>query len=131
MLKMSKVAVALCFSVRVFLGFTTLVIAIGYRHYFKTLPRDMNTLSSIMALVSDSPKLSKWVAENGARSGAPDDRELKAAIGYFEGGEGDTRWGIELVDETYDEKIYGKGNSSGARTDYELLNVRSPDVDNH
>jgi hypothetical protein len=66
---MSKVAVALCLSVLVSLDSTSLLIAIEYRHYFKALPRDMNTLASIMAFVYDSPKPLKWVAENGAGDG--------------------------------------------------------------
>ena len=96
-LQMSKVAVTLCLSVLVFLGSPILLIAIGYRHYFKALPRDMNTLASIMVLVYDSPKLLKWVAENGVGGGKVHIGEAKAVIGYFQGSEGDIRWGIELV----------------------------------
>lgn len=131
-LEMSKVAIGLCLAILVFLGFTTLLIAIGYRHYFKALPRDMNALASIIALVYDSPKLSKWVADHGTDGEKKHAGEVKAAIGYFQGSEGDMRWGIELVeDEEQGEKVYTNRNSSGPTSEFELLDIRSPEMDNH
>lgn len=128
---MSKVAVVLCLAVLVFLGFTTLLIAIRYRHYFKALPRDMNSLASIIALVYDSPKLLKWVAEHGVEGEKWHAGELKAVIGYFQGSEGDTRWGIELVEEDRGEEVYVPKSSSATTTEYELLDMRSHEGDNH
>jgi len=127
-LQVSKVAVALCLSVLVFLGFTTLLIAIGYRHYFKALPRDINTLASVIALVYDSPRLLRWVAEHGVlgEGGKGEGREeVKAVLGDFQGSEGEMRWGIELVDGDDGGETFGKKHTnSRSISGYELLAVR-------
>jgi len=109
-LDMSLVAVTICLGVLVFVIMISLFITVAYRHYFKALPRDMDTLASILAMVYDSPKLQNWIAERDRAEalGLPSkknndgDSELKAMIGYFEGSEGTTRWGIELVDAKHD-----------------------------
>jgi hypothetical protein len=129
-LEMSKVAVFLCLAILVFLGFTTLLIATGYRHYFKALPRDTDTLASIIALVYDSPKLSAWVAEHGVEGQKGHIGEAKAILGHFQGSEGDIRWGIEVIDEEDGGKLDDRRDSSRATSEYELLDVRSPGLHN-
>lgn len=127
-LDMSVAAVAICLGILVCLAFITVVIFLVDHNYFKTLPRDVDSLASVLALVYDSPKLRETVeqnqllAENAKGSGytQPGGEDTKAVIGYFAGSHGDTRWGIELVDD-------GKRVSQGADSfsdGHELLNMR-------
>jgi hypothetical protein len=127
-LDMPLVAVAICLGVLVFVIMISLFITVVYRHYFKALPRDVDTLASILAMVYDSPKLQHWIAERdrvealGLRSNKNNrDFELRAMIGYFEGSEGTTRWGIELVDAKHDLLSPASFSKKAASAEYELL----------
>jgi hypothetical protein len=129
-LDMSLVAVAICLGVLVFVTMISLFITVVYRHYFKALPRDVDTLASILAMVYDSPKMQHWIAERdraevlGLRSKKKKknrDFELRAMIGYFEGIESTTRWGIELVDAEHDLLLPASFSKKATNAEYELL----------
>jgi hypothetical protein len=106
----------------------SLFITVVYRYCFKALPRDVDTLTSILATVYDSPKLQHWIAERdraealALRSKKNNDgySELKAMIGYFEGSEGTTRWGIEFVDGKHDLSSPVSFSKQATSAEYEL-----------
>ncbi|CZR68661.1 uncharacterized protein PAC_18560 [Phialocephala subalpina] len=130
-LDMSIAAVAICLGILVCLAFITVVIFLVDHNYFKTLPRDVDSLASVLALVYDSPKLRAMVeqnqllAENAKGSGytQPGSEDTKAVIGYFQGSHGDTRWGIELVDGLDGGKRASQGADSFS-DGHELLSMR-------
>lgn len=89
---------------------------------FEVLPRDVDSLASVLGFVYGSPKLLQWVAENkdnpnwGERGRMAGQEEVMARMGWFDG----SRWGIELVDadlrpETTPPSIHGvKKHASGS-----------------
>jgi hypothetical protein len=99
-LDMSLTAVCLCLSILAFLVVTTIWVYARHRQYFKALPRDVDSLASVLGFVYGSPKLLQWVAENkddpnwGERRRTAGQGEVMARMGSFDG----SRWGIELVD---------------------------------
>lgn len=99
-LDMSLTAVCLCLSILVFLVVTTIWVYARHRLYFKVLPRDVDSLASVLGFVYGSPELLQWVAENkddpnwGERRRMAGQGEVMARMGWFDG----SRWGIELVD---------------------------------
>ena len=107
-LHMSPTAVTLCLSILAFLAATTIWVYTRHRRYFKALPRDVDSLASVLGFVYASPKLLQWVAEHrherdwGLTKGRG---EVMAQMGWFDG----ARWGIELLDE-------GDGMGADART---------------
>jgi hypothetical protein len=63
-LDMPLTAVCLCPSTLVFLVAITTWVYAWHRQYFKVLPRDVDSLVSVLGFVYGSPKLLQWVAEN-------------------------------------------------------------------
>ena len=61
---MSPAAVILCLTILVFLACTTILVYLPYAAYFKALPRDVDTLASVLAFVYDSPRLREWIMNN-------------------------------------------------------------------
>jgi hypothetical protein len=102
---MSPAAVYLSLIVLVFLCLTTIVIYAFYRNRFKALPRDVDTLASVLGFVYGSERLLEWVGgkkDSGAlgdKAASPqaDEKMIKARFGPFETGTR-SRWGVELVD---------------------------------
>ncbi len=125
-LVMSLPAVVICLAILAFLAFITVLVYFRYAAYFKGLPRDVDTLASIIAFVYDSPKLQEWVAANehilnpgetasrrrkttnstrGDYSNLKMDEnraagkgldEVTTGLGFFQGEQGVARWGVEL-----------------------------------
>ena len=125
-LVMSTVAVILCLAILVFLACITVLVYFPYAAYFKGLPRDVDTLASVIAFVYDSPKLQEWVAANedilftgdsttwrrkmgnskrgeyfnlemnGSRTADKGLDEVTAGLGFFRGEQGVARWGVEI-----------------------------------
>lgn len=104
-LNMSPAAVILCIVMLSLLAATTVLLQTRYRDCFKALPRDVDTLASVLGFVYGSPKLLRWVGENrekseayGQAQGNQDSKDSKDRIitrmGWFDG----SRWGIEIVD---------------------------------
>ena len=63
-LVMFPAAVFLCLAILVFLAVTTILVYFPYATYFKALPRDVETLVSVLAFVYDSPRLREWIIQN-------------------------------------------------------------------
>ena len=63
-LVMSPTAVFLSLAILAFLACIAVLVYFPYAAYFKGLPRDVDTLASVIAFVYDSPKLQEWVAAN-------------------------------------------------------------------
>jgi hypothetical protein len=101
-LVMSSVAVFLCLAILVFLIVTTIITFTFYSNRFRVLPRDVDTLASVLGFVYGSERLLEWVREK-KESGNWNDNgiggELMARLGPFETADGVKRWGIEIVEE--------------------------------
>ena len=102
-LHMSPTAVYLSLSILTFLAATTVLMFTRYRRYFKALPRDVDSLASVLCFIYSSPKLLEWVEEHKhekdwglKKKTTSDKREVMAFMGWFDGG---SHWGIELMDE--------------------------------
>ncbi|KAI4716309.1 hypothetical protein E4T48_07491, partial [Aureobasidium sp. EXF-10727] len=104
---MSPVAVFLSISLLAFLVLTTIVMYTVNRGHYKLLPRDVDTLASMLAFVHGSEKLLDW-SQSSTRAGAwyrswsskdhsSEDAHVKAQMGSFRDKGGNERWGIELV----------------------------------
>ncbi|KAI4123257.1 MAG: hypothetical protein LQ347_006229 [Umbilicaria vellea] len=101
-LVISPVAFILCLAILLFLASSTVLVYFPYAAYFKTLPRDVESLASIIALVYDSPRLRQWTLDNEhsltdtghSKKDALD--EVTTGLGYFRGKDGIARWGVEL-----------------------------------
>lgn len=97
-LHMSPTAVYLCFAILAFLAGTTVWVYIRHRRYFRALPRDVDSIASVLGFVYASPKLLQWVEEHkheedwGLKKG---EKEVMASMRWFDG----EHWGIELLDE--------------------------------
>ncbi|TID13390.1 hypothetical protein E6O75_ATG11306 [Venturia nashicola] len=101
-LVMSPIAVFICLAVLAFLAVTTVVIFAFYSNRFKQLPRDVDTLASVLGFVHGSERLLEWAREK-KESGNWNDNgiggQLMARLGHFENADGVKRWGVEIVEE--------------------------------
>ena len=61
---MSLTAIILCLAILALLAYIAVLEYFPYAAYFKSLPKDVKSLASIIPLVYDSPKLREWVAAN-------------------------------------------------------------------
>jgi len=111
-LVMSPAAVWLCVAILAFLCLITVVIYALGRNRFKALPRDVDSLASVLGFVYASENLLKWICENkdsetwnqeGVRKKwrwrreKYDRSELKAMLGPFSTAHGEDKWGVEIV----------------------------------
>ena len=135
-LHMSPTAVYICLVILAFLAATTIWIYTRHQQYFKALPRDVDSLASVLGFVYGSPRLLEWVEEHkhekdwGVKKGG---REPVARMGWFES----SKWGIELLDKTevddldartlYKRKAYHSGSSSSHEEREGLAMDLSPD----
>lgn len=98
-LHMSPAAVYLSLSILAILLAITCWVYTRHRRYFKALPRDVDSLASVLGFVYASPKLLSWVAEHKHEKdwglGRGGEAEVVARMGWFDG----DHWGIELLDE--------------------------------
>jgi hypothetical protein len=97
-LHMSPAAVYLCLSILTFLVATTGWVYTRHRRYFKALPRDVDTIASVLGFVYASPRLQRWVNDHKDQPhwGLHDDAsEVRCSMRWFS----PDHWGIELLDE--------------------------------
>ncbi|KAK7698892.1 hypothetical protein SLS64_012102 [Diaporthe eres] len=97
-LVMSPAAVYICLVVLVFLCPVTVAIYVFYRRRSKVLPRDVDTLASVLAFVHESPRLLEWAREKKETGDWKSDETVAARLGRFQRHEGQPGWGVELVD---------------------------------
>lgn len=114
-LVMSPTAVILCISLLAFLILSIPVIFLANRNSIKKLPRDVDTLASMLAFVYGSERLLNWVQERAEKpkpwySGwafgskkAAQSHEM-ARMGSFETSDGKQLWGIELCESDRDDE---------------------------
>jgi hypothetical protein len=113
-LVVSGIAVGICVGVLAFLIIVTVIIFAGYRRELKVLPRDVDTLASVLGFVYGSRQFLEWVRRNGS-SRTWNTTEWKGKyrllpargggemvrLGGFENGDGRERWGVEIVDPIF------------------------------
>ncbi|THX54559.1 hypothetical protein D6D06_05427 [Aureobasidium pullulans] len=111
-LLMSPVAAIMSMSILVFLIFVTIIMFTTNRHKYKAIPRNVNTLVSILGWVYASDRLLAW-AESAPPSKpwyqalfsktSPLAAQQRVRMGPFMNSAGNERWGIEMVDtEVFD-----------------------------
>ncbi|KAL1847264.1 hypothetical protein Daus18300_013999 [Diaporthe australafricana] len=96
-LVMSPTAVCTCLVVLVFLCPVTVAIYIFYRRRVEVLPRDVDTLASVLACVHDSPRLLEWARLKKKTGDWASDDVVMARLGEFQTSEGQAGWGVELI----------------------------------
>lgn len=98
-LVMSPAAVCICLIVLVFLCPVTVAIYVSYRGRANVLPRDVDTLASVLAFVYESPRLLEWAREKKETGNWRTDETVAARLGEFQSQrhDGQPRWGVELV----------------------------------
>lgn len=126
-LVMAPAAVVLCLMVLSFLITITIIIYIFYRQYFKALPRDVDTLASVLGFVYDSPRLLQWVKENQASKDWNHKRHegdgLMVKMGYFEGSEKKQRWGVEILEGAEVVRLTDERSKNGISSDRRSINA--------
>lgn len=101
-LVMSPLAVFICLAVLTFLAITTVIIFAFHSSRFKELPRDVDTLASVLGFVYGSERLLEWAREKKESGNWSDNGiggQLMARMGPFENADGIKRWGVEIVEE--------------------------------
>jgi hypothetical protein len=81
----------------------TVFIAAIHKKYLKVLPRDIDTLGSVLGFVYSSERLLHSAAYLDPSSNTKPNPHEKVRMGWFNGG-GKRRWGIEIIDERKREK---------------------------
>ncbi|RDW58610.1 hypothetical protein BP6252_13086 [Coleophoma cylindrospora] len=98
---MSQVAVFLCLSILALLCVIVVGAYVVNRNRFRILPRDVEMLASVLAYVYNSPRLLAWVSsmrETDDWRGNKMGNTLVARFGSFSSSDGQSGWGVELVD---------------------------------
>lgn len=107
----SAIAVGISIGILALLGIVTVIIYAGYRREFKVLPRDVDTLASVLGFVYGSRQFLGWVGRNSS-SRTWNTMEWKGRyrllpargggemvhLGEFRHEDGRERWGVEIVD---------------------------------
>ncbi|THZ06847.1 hypothetical protein D6C93_01292 [Aureobasidium pullulans] len=106
-LLMSPVAAIMSMSILVFLIFVTIIMFTTNRHKYKAIPRDVNTLASILGWVYASDRLLAW-SESAPPSKpwyqalfsktSPLAAQHRVKMGPFVDSAGNERWSIEMVE---------------------------------
>ncbi|CZR53400.1 uncharacterized protein PAC_03278 [Phialocephala subalpina] len=105
-LDLSPAAVFLCLSILIFLLLTTAVILSWHRNYLRLLPRDVDTLGSVLGFVYASERLLSQADDKEALKTDAGGTEM-VRMGWFES-RGKRRWGVEIVDRPPDLVIWPK-----------------------
>lgn len=95
-LDLSPAAVFLCLAILVFLMLTTAIILSWHRNYLRLLPRDVDTLGSVLGFVYASERLLSRADDKEALETDGGGTEM-VRMGWFES-RGRRRWGVEIVD---------------------------------
>lgn len=112
-LRMSTIAAIICMSILAYLIVTSVILAMAARRYNKLLPVKVDSIADVAVLVAGSERLLELARQRDSRR----DRELKsgpeglAKLGWFNGADGELRWGIELVDPDSTTRPKGQSNA--------------------
>lgn len=96
-LNLSPTAIFLCLSILIFLMLATILILGSHKHYLGLLPRDVDTIGSILGFVYASERLLQ--RSNEPLNSAPGAENEIVRMGWFES-RGKRRWGIEILDKS-------------------------------
>ncbi|KAJ1705681.1 hypothetical protein NYO67_12157 [Aspergillus flavus] len=99
MLKMNAVAVWLSVSILAWLIIATLIVTIFHRQYLRRLIRNVECLGDMLILTAGSESLVHMIREMQAgKLTESEERRLCARLGWFQDGDGNARWGVELLE---------------------------------
>lgn len=98
LLQMNTVAVILSVTVIGLLVLITIVISILQHRHLKGLKRNIECIADILVLVCGSDKLLGLLRERGVNGLEKDGDHIMTKLGWFEGADGELRWGIEIVE---------------------------------
>lgn len=104
-LDLNPAAVILSLAILCFLLLTTIVVLGWHRQHLRLLPRDVDTVGSVLGFVYASEKLLALAGQQGEEKGSM----VMARMGWFESG-GKKRWGVEIVDEvsSYEDRAQNR-----------------------
>lgn len=112
-LEMNPAVVIICLCISSLLAVFTIVIMVIHRRYLSALPRNVETLGSVLGFLYGSERLLK-VANDSVGSCDKSAHGEMVQIGWFDAG-GKRRWGIEIVrpgDQFFKEYL---GEDKGSR----------------
>lgn len=98
MLRMGAVAVWLSGAILVWLIVTVVFIAVVHRSQLKRLNGNVECVADVLILVAGSEGLLQLVREKGPEGVANGDDRFMAKLGWFKGGDGEDRWGVEVFE---------------------------------
>lgn len=98
LLQMNTVAVVLSVTVIGLLVLITIIISVMQRRYLKGLNRNIECMADVLVLVCGSERLLQLIRERGVIGLEKDGECIMAKLGWFEGADGELRWGIEVVE---------------------------------
>ncbi|KKY14796.1 hypothetical protein UCDDS831_g07972 [Diplodia seriata] len=104
LLQMNAIAVWLSIAILIWLIITTIVVVALQRRYLRNLKRNVECIADVLVLIAGSDRLLRLVRGRELDVEWDDAGEIKTKLGWFENGEGQRRWGIEIVDEEREEE---------------------------
>lgn len=95
-LDLNPIAVILSLAILGLLLMSTVVLLCWHRQYLPLLPRDVDTLGSVLGFVYGSEKLLALVREENSLAEKSDETEKLVQLGPFQS-RGENKWGIDVV----------------------------------
>ncbi|ETN41262.1 uncharacterized protein HMPREF1541_03197 [Cyphellophora europaea CBS 101466] len=96
MLRMSPIAAGICIAILTYLIGVTIAVMLASRKYARVLHSRIQSVADIAALVAGSDKLLQLLRERPLLEIEHDDN-IATTLGWFVGGDGKVRWGVELA----------------------------------
>ncbi|KAL1624840.1 hypothetical protein SLS54_003562 [Diplodia seriata] len=106
MLRTNAVAVWLSVAILIWLVGTTVLVAIVQKSRSKRLLRNVECVADVLVLVAGSRNLLRLVREQGIEAFEGKGRFV-ARLGWFEGSDGEARWGVEVFEKDGTERESG------------------------
>lgn len=107
LLQMNAAAVWLSVAILIWLIATTVIIAAAQRRYSRSLIRNVECVADVLVLIAGSENLLRVVQEKGFEGLKRDGDQLMTRLGWFEGSDGEVRWGVEVVGRDYSDRSGG------------------------
>ncbi|KAI9929420.1 hypothetical protein MW887_000890 [Aspergillus wentii] len=103
LLHMNPAAVWLSIAILGWMMITTVIVAILQRQYLGNMLRNVGCLADVLVLVAGSDNLMRVMeAVRSGKFSASDYENIHTRLGWFIGGDGKTRWGIEVEERFMD-----------------------------